>query len=52
MRDRVCYNAYIKEDGIRIQRTIAQAIEQHDPHQAREAAQAYMRHIGRLLDVS
>jgi GntR family transcriptional repressor for pyruvate dehydrogenase complex len=39
----------VKEESIRIQRVIAQAIEQHDCHQARQAALDHMAYIGRLL---
>jgi GntR family transcriptional repressor for pyruvate dehydrogenase complex len=42
----------VKEESIRIQREIAQAIEQHDPHQARQAALDHMGYIGRLLETS
>lgn len=40
----------VKEESIRIQRMIAQAIEQRDPRRARKAALDHMAYIGRLLD--
>jgi len=42
----------VREESIRIQRVIAQAIEQHDPNQARQAAADHMAHIGRLLEAA
>ena len=42
----------VREESIRIQRAIAGAIEQRDPHQARQAAQEHMEYIGRLLQTS
>jgi GntR family transcriptional repressor for pyruvate dehydrogenase complex len=42
----------VREESIRIQRSIAQAIEQRDPHQARQAAVDHMAFIGRLLEAS
>jgi len=41
-----------KEESIRIQRVIAEAIEQRDPHQARQAALDHMAYIGRLLEAA
>lgn len=41
-----------REESIRIQRAIAEAIEQHDPHQARQAALDHMAYIGRLLEAA
>jgi DNA-binding FadR family transcriptional regulator len=42
----------VREEVIRIQRLIAEAIEQGDPHQARQAALDHMAYIGRLLEAS
>ena len=42
----------VKEESIRIQRAIAQAIEQRDPQQARQAALDHMEYIGHLLEAS
>jgi GntR family transcriptional repressor for pyruvate dehydrogenase complex len=42
----------VKEESIRIQRVIAQAIKQGDPQQARQAALDHMAYIGRLLEAS
>lgn len=42
----------VKGESIRIQRVIAAAIEQGDPHQARQAALDHMTYIGRLLEAS
>ncbi len=40
----------VKEESLRIQRTIAQAIEQGDPARARKAALDHMTYIASLLD--
>ncbi len=40
----------VKEDAIRLQRAIAQAIEQRDPDQARQAAMNHMRSVDDILD--
>mgnify|MGYP001767083591 CR=1 FL=1 len=40
----------VKENAIILQRAIAQAIEQHDPARAHQAALAHMAHIEQLLD--
>jgi hypothetical protein len=40
----------VKEESIRIQRNIAQAIEQSDPILARHAALDHMTYIASLLD--
>ena len=40
----------VKEESIRIQRTIAQAIERGDPAQAHQAALDHMTYIASLLD--
>jgi DNA-binding FadR family transcriptional regulator len=42
----------VKEESIRIQRTVAQAIEQRNPGQARQAALDHMEYMGRLLEAS
>ena len=42
----------VKEESIRIQREIAQAIEARDPHRAQLAAHDHMAYIGRLLEAS
>lgn len=42
----------VREESIRIQRVIAQAIEQRDPNQARQAAADHMAYIGRLLEAA
>ncbi|NIV36079.1 MAG: FCD domain-containing protein [Anaerolineae bacterium] len=42
----------VREESIRIQRSIAEAIEQREPDQAREAARDHMEYIGRLLEAS
>ena len=39
----------VKEESVRIQQMIAQAIEQHDPDRARQAALDHMAYIGGLL---
>lgn len=41
----------VKTQSIEIQAAILQAIEQGNPHQAREAAEAHMRYIYELLDL-
>jgi GntR family transcriptional repressor for pyruvate dehydrogenase complex len=41
-----------REESIRIQRMIAEAIEEGDPHQARQAAIDHMAYIGRLLEAA
>ncbi|MGD8465920.1 MAG: FadR/GntR family transcriptional regulator [Anaerolineae bacterium] len=41
----------VKEESIRIQGTIAQAIEERDPHLARKAALDHMAYIERLLEI-
>ncbi len=40
----------VKEDAIRLQRAIAQAIEQHNPSQARRAALKHMRSVEHILN--
>jgi GntR family transcriptional repressor for pyruvate dehydrogenase complex len=40
----------VKENSIEMQRTIARAIQEHNPKQARAAALEHMRYIGELLD--
>ena len=42
----------VREESIRLQRAIAQAIEQRDPRQARQAAADHMAYIGRLLEAA
>ena len=42
----------VREESIRLQRAIAQAIEQRDPRQARQAAADHMAFIGRLLEAA
>lgn len=42
----------VREESIRIQRVIAQAIEQRDPHRARHATLKHMAYIGGLLEAS
>ena len=42
----------VKEDSIRIQRAIAQAIEQCDPHQARQAALNHVMYVNHVLDTA
>jgi GntR family transcriptional repressor for pyruvate dehydrogenase complex len=42
----------VKEQSIRLQRTIAQAVEQGDQSQARQAALDHMAYMGRLLNTS
>jgi GntR family transcriptional repressor for pyruvate dehydrogenase complex len=42
----------VKEESIRIQRVIAQAIEQREPRLARQAALDHMTYIGGLLEIS
>ena len=39
----------VKQDSIRLQRAIAQAIEQHDPHRARQTAIDHMEYVDHLL---
>jgi len=40
----------VKQDSIRLQRAIAQAIEQRDPGKARQTAIDHMEYVGCLLD--
>jgi GntR family transcriptional repressor for pyruvate dehydrogenase complex len=42
----------VREESIRNQRVIAQAIKQRDPQQARQAAFDHMAYMGRLLEAS
>jgi GntR family transcriptional repressor for pyruvate dehydrogenase complex len=41
---------YVKEDGIRLQRAIAEAIEKHDPQKARQATIEHMASVIHTLD--
>jgi len=42
----------VKEESIRLQRAIAQAIEQRDVHKARQAALKHWLYIDHLLDIA
>jgi len=41
---------HVKEDGIRLQRAIAEAIEKHDPQKARQATIEHMASVIHTLD--
>ena len=40
----------VQEESIDIQAAVLKAIEEHDPRQARQAAEAHMQYIYRLLE--